>query len=325
MIWLAITGLMGAFILAGWSFSKQEAEGDKVGLRERLASLTKNPDAAQKEIQTGKNAVKTTSPKDDLKKLISSMTGEAVMMRWEKALAQADIPIRVSEFLMLRVLVIAGGAALTLSLVHNAFVAAGVGAVLFVIHGPIFALKRAMRINKFVVQLSEFLMLICNSLRSGQTFIQGVDMASKESPAPISVEFRHLLRETNLGMPIDESFNNMYLRVPSDDLKIVLSAFSIQRQVGGNLADILEQVSKTIRERIKIQGQIKVLTTQGKMSGLIVGLMPFGLGIILTMVSPDYMSQLWDPKGFGPYLIGVGVFLQLLGCFVIYQICDIDV
>ena len=148
----------------------------------------------------------------------------------------------------------------------------------FVLHIPILKIKRSMRIDKFVLQLAEFLVLITNSLRSGQTFLQGVDIASKDSPNPIGMEFRMLLKETNLGVPVETAFTNMLMRVPSEDLKIVMSAFSIQRNVGGNLADIMDQVAAMIRQRIAIQGQIKVLTTQGKLSGAIVGLLPFGLG-----------------------------------------------
>jgi tight adherence protein B len=128
----------------------------------------------------------------------------------------------------------------------------------------------------------------------------------------------------------------MLLRVPSEDLKIVMSAFSIQRNVGGNLADIMDQVAAMIRQRIAIQGQIKVLTTQGKLSGAIVGLLPFGLGTVISLINYEYMSKLWtvneaaDPhdlvgRYLGPVLLGIGVFMELLGCFVIYKICDIEV
>jgi tight adherence protein B len=127
----------------------------------------------------------------------------------------------------------------------------------------------------------------------------------------------------------------MLIRVPSEDLKIVMSAFSIQRNVGGNLADIMDQVAVMIRQRITIQGQIKVLTAQGKLSGAIVGLLPFGLAAVISLISYDYMSKLWTPRTgeglsfveryAGFFLIGMGLILMSLGCFVIYKICDIEV
>ncbi len=162
-----------------------------------------------------------------------------------------------------------------------------------------------------------------------------MDIASKDSPNPIGMEFRLLLKETNLGVPVEQAFTNMLIRVPSEDLKIVMSAFSIQRNVGGNLADIMDQVAAMIRQRIAIQGQIKVLTTQGKLSGAIVGLLPFGLGTVIALINYEYMSKLWTPRPedglsiperyLGPILLGIGIFMELLGCFVIYKICDIEV
>jgi tight adherence protein B len=223
----------------------------------------------------------------------------------------------------------------TLVISHNPYLAAAIGGVALLLHIPILKIKRSMRIDKFVTQLAEFLILITNSLRSGQTFLQGVDIASKDSPNPIGMEFRLLLKETNLGVPVETAFSNMLLRVPSEDLKIVMSAFSIQRNVGGNLADIMDQVAAMIRQRITIQGQIKVLTTQGKLSGAIVGLLPFGLGAAIFMINPTYMAKLWTPREgdnlqffdryLGPLLLGLGIFMELLGCFVIYKICDIEV
>jgi tight adherence protein B len=118
-------------------------------------------------------------------------------------------------------------------------------------------------------------------------------------------------------------------------LKIVMSAFSIQRNVGGNLADIMDQVAAMIRQRIQIQGQIKVLTTQGKLSGAIVGLLPFGLAAVISLINYDYMKKLWTPmpgkdlppeiRYMGPELLAFGIFMQLLGCFTIWKICDIEV
>ncbi len=325
MIWISLCGLLAALGFLALYFSKQEADSDKVALRDRLAFLSKSQEVKQNQ----DNPFSTKIP-DEIKKTKESsrrfwsyLTGEAAMLRLEKQLAQADVPIRVSEFILIRIVLVALGAAGGLS-ISNQWAVAGIVAVLMAfVHLPYIAFMRANRINKFTNQLADFLSLICNSLRAGQTFLQGVDLACRESPAPISTEFKQLMRETNLGLPIEESFQNMYIRVPSEDLKIVLSAFNIQRQVGGNLAEILDQVSKTIRERIKIQGQIKVLTTQGKMSGAVVGLMPVALVVIISVVSPGYMNPFLT--GYGKIMMGATLFWQVLGCFAIYKICDIDV
>jgi tight adherence protein B len=325
---------MGALILAAWGYQQSTAT-PQMDLREKLKNLAKDPEAMAREIELGAEK-KSPLAAIDFRGIFAKFTGQSYMDSLEKELTQCDIPLKPGEFLAVRV-----GAAILVGLIiilvlHNPY--AAVGAALFVgliLHIPILKIKRSMRIEKFVTQLAEFLVLITNSLRSGQTFLQGVDIASKDSPNPIGMEFRMLLKETNLGVPVETAFSNMLLRVPSEDLKIVMSAFSIQRNVGGNLADIMDQVAAMIRQRIAIQGQIKVLTTQGKLSGAIVGLLPFGLGFVIFLINPVYMSKLWTPRTedglslperfLGPIMLGVGVFMELLGCFVIYKICDIEV
>jgi len=333
MFLLICACFMGALILGAWGYHQSTAT-PQMDLREKLKNLAKDPEAMAREIELGTER-KSVLAAIDFRGIFAKFTGQSYMDALEKELTQCDIPLKPGEFLMVRL----GGAiltgVLTVLISHNPYLAMAVaGFVGLVIHIPILKIKRSMRIDKFVLQLAEFLVLITNSLRSGQTFLQGVDIASKDSPNPIGMEFRMLLKETNLGVPVETAFSNMLLRVPSEDLKIVMSAFSIQRNVGGNLADIMDQVAAMIRQRIAIQGQIKVLTTQGKLSGAIVGLLPVGLGTVISLINYDYMSKLWTPRTgdlplmdryLGPILLGTGVFMELLGCFVIYKICDIEV
>lgn len=325
--------VIGVFVLMAMAF--QQTQGTpQMDLREKLKNLAKDPEAMAKEIELGTEK-KSVLSVIDFRGIFAKFTGQSYMDNLEKELTQCDIPLKPGEFLAARVGVMVLVFLVTLFLSHNPYLAAGIGGLTLLLHVPVLKIKRAMRIDKFVLQLAEFLVLITNSLRSGQTFLQGVDIASKDSPNPIGMEFRMLLKETNLGVPVETAFNNMLLRVPSEDLKIVMSAFSIQRNVGGNLADIMDQVAAMIRQRIAIQGQIKVLTTQGKLSGAIVGLLPFGLGTVIAFINYDYMCKLWTPipdkdmdlatRYLGPILLGIGIFMELLGCFVIYKICDIEV
>jgi tight adherence protein B len=330
---LIIGCLIGAFALAAWGY-QSAMSSPQVDLREKLKNLAKDPDSVAREIELSVEK-KSLLSVIDFKKFFGRLTGQAYMDSLEKELTQCDIPMKPGEFLALRVILVVVGFFITVLLAHNVYVALAVGGLMTFIHIPVMAVKRSMRVNKFVLQLAEFLILITNSLRSGQTFLQGVDIASKDSPNPIGMEFRLLLKETNLGVPVETAFNNMLVRVPSEDLKVVMSAFSIQRHVGGNLADIMDQVAAMIRQRITIHGQIRVLTTQGKLSGAIVGLLPVGLAIVISMISYDYMSKLWTPRTgddlslveryFGPILMVSGIVMELIGCFVIYKICDIEV
>jgi tight adherence protein B len=326
MLILVCACVAGCFILAAIGF-QQRNTAPQVDLREKLKNLAKDPEAMAREIELGADK-KSPLAAIDFRGIFAKFTGQSYMDELEKELTQCDIPLKPGEFLAVRCGAVVFAGLIGLIVSHNPIVGLIVAGVTAFLHIPILKIKRAWRIDKFVTQLAEFLVLITNSLRSGQTFLQGVDIASKDSPNPIGMEFRLLLKETNLGVPVETAFQNMLIRVPSEDLKIVMSAFSIQRNVGGNLADI-------IRQRIAIQGQIKVLTTQGKLSGAIVGLLPIGLGIVISFINYDYMSKLWTPRQgdnlqlvdrfLGPILMGVGIFMELLGCFVIYKICDIEV
>jgi tight adherence protein B len=328
-----IACVLGMFLLLAVGYHQQQ-RSPQVDLREKLKNLAKDPDAMAREIELGADRRRVLDV-IDFRSIFTKFTGQNYMDTLEKELTQCDIPLKPGEFLALRVVVVAAAFILTLLITRNFYTALLVLGVFSILHIPILKIKRSMRVNKFVLQLAEFLVLITNSLRSGQTFLQGVDIASRESPNPIGMEFRLLLKETNLGIPVETSFNNMLLRVPSEDLKIVMSAFSIQRNVGGNLADIMDQVAAMIRQRIQIQGQIKVLTTQGKLSGAIVGLLPFGLAAVISLINYDYMKKLWTPmpgdnlqpaiRYMGPLMLLAGVLMQVLGCIVIFKICDIEV
>jgi tight adherence protein B len=325
--------LFGGFMLVAWELHRRQSS-PQVDLREKLRNLARDPDAMAKEIELGMEK-KSLLSAVDFRSLFSKVTGQAYLDSLEKELTQCDIPLKPGEFLAIRVGAVAFVFFITLLLSRSFYAALAGAGVTALLHIPVMKVKRSMRVNKFVLQLAEFLILITNSLRSGQTFLQGVEIASKDSPNPIGMEFRLLLKETNLGIPVETAFNNMLIRLPSEDLKIVMSAFSIQRNVGGNLADIMDQVAAMIRQRIAIQGQIKVLTTQGKLSGAIVGLLPFGLAAVISMIDYEYMSKLWTPRVgqglsmferfMGPFMLGFGVLMELIGCFIIYKICDIDV
>jgi tight adherence protein B len=325
--------ILGMFAFAGWAVHQSQAPA-QMDLREKLKNLAKDPEAMAREIELGAEK-KSLLSAVDFRGIFAKFTGQSYMDSLEKELTQCDIPLKPGEFVAVRIGVVILAGVVTIIVSHNPIMALAVAGVVAFLHIPFLKIKRSMRIDKFVNQLAEFLVLITNSLRSGQTFLQGVDIASKDSPNPIGMEFRMLLKETNLGIPVETAFTNMLVRVPSEDLKIVMSAFSIQRNVGGNLADIMDQVAAMIRQRIAIQGQIKVLTTQGKLSGAIVGLLPFGLATVISLINYEYMSKLWTPRVgdnlnlldryLGPMLLGLGLFMELLGCFVIYKICDIEV
>lgn len=176
----------------------------------------------------------------------------------------------------------------------------------------------------FNSQLTDALTLASNSLKAGYSFLQAMDVVSREMPYPIGEEFARAIKEANLGVPIEDALLQVTKRVRSDDLDLVMTAVLIQRQVGGNLATILDNITETIRERVKIHGQIKTLTAQGKISGLIIICLPAALGLYLYTTNPKYITTLFTHP-LGLLMVGMGILSQLIGAFLIYKIVNIEV
>jgi tight adherence protein B len=182
----------------------------------------------------------------------------------------------------------------------------------------------ANRTQKFENQLPDSLTLIASSLRSGYSFLRAIQVVGQEMPDPISEEFRRAVAESNLGVPTEQALARMVERLPSYDLDLVVTAVNIQLQVGGNLAQILDTIASTIRERVRNQREIAALTAEGKLSGWVCAGMPPIMGAIMTALNPDYMKPLFS-ESFGLMMIGVALGLQLLGGLVIKKMLSIDV
>ena len=316
-----IVGLF--FVTAAMAIGSYVTGGETTKMKSRVERLTRLPDGLEKELNPTKTRRSLLSSVD-LRPVIGRLAGDNYFEKLEKQLAQADIKLRASEFIVLRFGAFIFTIGILIIVLKGLLLAIICALPVLILHKPILNFLKNRRINKFSNQMAEFLILIVNSLRAGQTFMQGCSVASAESPEPIATEFKQVIKEVNLGMPEDEAMENLLIRVPSEDLKIVVSAYSIQRRVGGNLAEIFEKTAATIRERIKIHGQINTLTTQGKLSGFLVGGMPFVIAFAISAINPGYMKPLFTPP-WGYALIGVALFMQLLGAVVIKKIVTIEV
>jgi len=164
-----------------------------------------------------------------------------------------------------------------------------------------------------------------NGLRSGYSVLQAVEAIAKEAPEPTATEFKRVVKEVQLGISMEEAFGHLLERMPGDDLDLVITAVNIQREVGGNLAEILEVISHTIRERIKLKGEIRVLTAQGRVTGYIIGSLPILLLIFLMMVNPEYVGQLFENRLCGWPMLGCGATMISTGFMVIQRIVDIEI
>jgi tight adherence protein B len=169
--------------------------------------------------------------------------------------------------------------------------------------------------------------LVVNGLRAGYSTMQALEAVSKELPPPISDEFRRVVQEMQLGLPMDKALDNLIRRIPSEDLDFVITAINVQREVGGPLAEILDTISFTIRERVRIKGEIRVLTAQVVMSGRILSGVPFAVFILLWFINQKYMGQFFDPQNLlcGGGALAVGVTMIAIGYVVMMKIADIEV
>lgn len=239
-------------------------------------------------------------------------------------LRRADLKLQVSEYVVIKWVLAIGMGVLGFT---------ATGRVLFFLLGWIggfwapsaYVRRRELeRIKAFNGQLPDALSIISNSLRSGYSFLQAVDVVSRELPPPISREFGQVIRESRVNIAVEDALLNLTQRISSDDLELVVTAVLIQRQVGGNLSEILDKISATIRDRIRIMGEIRTLTTQGRLSGWIISLLPVALGMILQLVNPEYITPLFrHPLGW--FMLATGAIMQVIGLFIIKRIVSVEV
>ena len=239
-------------------------------------------------------------------------------------LARADLTLTVTEYLMIRVGLVVLFAALGFLIQRNLLVALIMGMVGLFLPTLYVRSRQSRRLKKFDSQLPDVLDHLQGSLRAGYGLLQGVEWVSRQLPNPAGAEFDRVIREVQLGRGLMEALESMVRRIPSDDLALIVTAIKIQYEVGGSLAEILEVVAHTIRERVRIMREIQVLTSQQRYSGYVLMIMPIALAIFLIIFNPEYEMRLFQP---GPTLcIPIGaVVLMVLGYFIMRRIVDIEV
>ncbi|MCL4275771.1 MAG: type II secretion system F family protein [Anaerolineales bacterium] len=244
-----------------------------------------------------------------------------------RELARADLKFKVAEYLVLIFASMFIGALLAWFLGNQMAVSALIGAVLGSI-APRFYVKQQQkqRLQKFNDQLPDMLNLMVNGLRAGYSTMQAMEAVSKELPAPICDEFRRVVQEMQIGITMETALENLLRRIPSDDLDFVVTAINVQREVGGNLSEILDNISFTIRERIRIKGEVRVLTAQVRTSGTVLSLIPFGLTLVLWFLNPEYLMSVTQ----GGPACTAGIICTVLGLitssyFIMMKIADIEV
>jgi len=254
--------------------------------------------------------------------IVSRLAGPDFLRKQADTLASADVAWRPGEFLTMRLSFAAIGLAVSMAITERAEIIAMLAAAGFWL--PVLYIKRrkTKRQSNFDMQLPDALQLIVNSLRAGFSFNKAMEVASQASTPPISSDFASVQREVNLGASIEDALQGMARRAQSPEFDIVVSAYLIQREVGGNLAVIMEKVADTVRQRLRMRGELRVLTAQGRISGYVVGLLPIGVFGAVMVAAPDYLDPLVKTS-MGRGALAFAVFWQALGVLMIKKITDI--
>jgi len=258
--------------------------------------------------------------------------------RMARDLGRADLTLSPVEYLAFRLAAVVGAVGFAWLLggtfvpaLGNPFGLVAAAVVGYIV--PILYVRRrqSSRLTAFNASLADTVVLISNALRSGSSFLQSLELVSRETRPPTSTEFGRVVREVSIGLPLETALNNMVSRVRSDDLELLATAIAIQYQVGGNLAEILDTIAFTIRERVRIKGEIKTLTAQQRMSGYVVGFLPVGILGILMLIAPKFINPLFEkpPELYGlpggVWLLAIGAIMMGVGFVLIRRIVDIEV
>lgn len=308
---MAFAGVVGFIVYAKMSEDQRYTDDrvSKIGVLDIV-------DIKSEEDELGQDKKKKRKKQSD-----KSITVRIENWLFEELLA-ADIMMKPEEYLTIWIVCLFAPAGIAFLFVRNVtlllilLVAGGVG--------PYFFIKRKQNKRRkiFESQLCDALMISTSCLRSGLTFQQAMETIAKDMEAPISTEFARACSEVNFGSSLDKALSDMVDRIKSPDLMLAVSAVSVQRQTGGNLSQILETIANTIRERIKVKADVSAVTSQGRMSGILIGALPILLGTVLNLINPGYMGLMFSTTG-GRLMLGACVVLEILGFVLIRKIVDI--
>lgn len=307
-LWLSIIGTA--------TEGRRRVEKRMDGIASKKSGLSLQIQEKKKERKTSilKRATDGGKQSVQRKKIMDTIFNELIL---------ADIMMKPEEFGLIWLVltfVPAGLAALFKAGIMPSATLAALGAFLPIIFIKI---KKGKRIKAFEGQLGDTLIMICNGLRSGFSFQQTMENVANDMPAPIGIEFGRVCNEIRYGATMEEALNNMVERVKSPDLMLVVSAVLIQRTTGGNLSEILSTISNTIKDRIRIKGEISSITAQGRMSGMIIGALPVCIAAMLMVINPDYMSTFFTTSA-GKIMLAVSVVMEIVGFFAIRKVVTIE-
>lgn len=321
LLLIGIAAFVGVTALVGWiALTFQKRPDERLEDRLDLFTGTNTPSAAKDGLLKPQSVL--SQPLDNQPGLVDSLFRHFGDI--DRLFEQADTNLTLSRLLLFCALMAGGCIVLGIALrlpVAFAPLLAILGASL-----PFLWLlwRRRRRMKAFASQLCDALEMLARSLRAGQSLASGMNMVASEMSPPLSKEFGRVFEEQNLGVSLEDSLEALTERVPNLDLRFFATAVILQRQTGGDLAEILDKIGGLIRERFQIWGQIQALTGEGRLSGVVLMALPIVLFFVMYFLNRDYVMMLFtDPMG--KKMLGVGVFLQILGALVIRKIVNIKV
>jgi len=260
-----------------------------------------------------------------------ALLGRGFGERIQRDLARADLKLNVAEYLALHIILAFGFFAVGYLLGHGWFLGVIFGVAALFVPRMYVGYLQSKRLRTFDNQLGDMLNLTVNGLRAGYSAMQAQESVARELPPPISVEFHRVVQEVQLGLPQEGALANLTRRVPSADLDFVVTAINVQREVGGNLAEILDNISYTIRERVRIRGEIQTLTAQGQITAWVISLLPIGLALMLYVLNRSYMQNFFGPPMVfglpicGLAMLGTALIMITVGFAIVQKIVDIEI
>jgi tight adherence protein B len=324
-----IAAFIGAVVVMGLFAGLARLSTGSTNMKKRLSDFAGEGGPEAEEKKTEKKGFSLSLGANPLANKVDKAIGKQTFGRKvQRKLAQADLKLTLFEYMLTKL----GG--LIVCLLLGLYLGRGgtIQMVLFSITGVVVGFflpdwyvkfRISKRLKAFNDQLGDTIGLIANSLRSGYSLLQSMELVARESPDPIGTEFKRVVREVGLGISPQEALGNLLNRMTSDDLDLLITAINIQYEVGGNLAQILDTISHTIRERVRIKGEIQVLTAQGRISGYLISALPIAIAAIVTVINPTYMNALWEfPWVIMPICGGI---LLGIGFLVIRKIVNIEV
>jgi tight adherence protein B len=332
---LAVAGVAALAILL---IAVGVASSGRSGISDRLERYASAQAQGEARASTGQGPISDLIAQSQaLANLNKVVEGRDFGANLARDIARADLKLKPSEYLMIWGLSIVGVPVLMvifgffMPALHSPLVLL-VGALIgFMLPRFWLGRRKSGRLNSFNKQLPDTITLIANALRAGSSFLQAIELVVRESRPPVSTEFGRVIREVNLGLPFEQALENMVRRVRSDDLELMATAIAIQHQVGGNLAEILDSIAYTIRERVRIKGEIRTLTAQQRLSGYVVGFLPIALAGFLFIAAPNFMEPMFlNPPAVlglpaGVVILIFGGFMMFIGFMLIRKIVDIEV